>query len=667
MNWMQKMRKHALLIVWIIVITFVAGIAGWSIAAYMGGSRVQQNTYKPSESQAVAVLTKDGTPLSYKYWIMPNDLQNYLQNLIANYKKYYGKEPDSLFELPRMKVDAIKELANQKVVDYFADTNGIKASDNEVKSQLQSLVKQYTENSQTKAYIINKYGSIQNFEKSIEPSVRQNLVSQKVISLVANVTEADVKKYYEAHKTEIENQYDEVKAAHILLTSKATADKVLNMIKEKKLTFAEAAKKYSKDPGSAKKGGELGWFTRNQMVKPFSDAAFAAKVGQIVGPIQSQYGWHIIDVQAKKLYDDFNAVKAATSVYNTLLNSVKNKKFYDWLKEYKAKEKLSYKIEGDVLPYVQQFYSIPATDTARIEQFVENLNAYVYPTKGATVNISIDPRLLALYETALEAYKKDLQSQNTELESYHYNYSTNAATYETWSATALQDKLETVSKEMDKATGTTFSKLFNEKVELQKALNFVQAKNKLEKEGYKTTKQIETAYKNYEAKINEISRKIKQVLEALYKVAPYSADVVTKLYKVEPSNKKVALQYFQNQYKLLEPILSDQQTFKTYSSQLVPYLGYIKSGLESIEYTAPSTTIKQGALVTLISMSEKMKNYTEELKYLKDLKQINPKYPGIDAVIKQIEGLIEKNESKQSTSTTKTATPTLKIPTSSGK
>ncbi|WP_456399807.1 peptidylprolyl isomerase [Mesoaciditoga sp.] len=656
------MKKHALLIVWIIVITFVAGIAGWSIAAYMGGSRAQNKAYKPSPSQAVAILTKDGTPLSYKYWIMPNDLQNYVQSLISNYKTYYGKEPDSLFELPKMQVDAIKQLADQKVVNYFANTNNISVENSEVNSQLAALVKQYTSNPQTKSYIINKYGSIKNFENAIKPNVRQNLITQKVINLVANVTENDVKKYYEEHKKEIENQYDEVKASHILVSSEATADKILKMIKDKKITFYNAAKKYSKDTGSATNGGELGWFTRTQMVKPFAEAAFNAKVGEIVGPVQSQYGWHLIDVEGKKLYNNFNAVKSATPIYNTLLNEVKNQKFYAWLKKYKKDEHISYKIEGDVLPYVEKFYSIPATDTARIKRFIDEMSAYVYPTKNATVNLSIDPRLLALYETALETYKSDLQSQNTDLESYYVNSPSTSSTYVNLSSNELESKLREVSKEMDKATGTAFSKLFNEKLDLQRALNFVMAKEKLEKEGYKTQEQIQQAYQKYQANLKDISNKIKEVLEALYKVAPYSADVVTKLYKVDPSNKKVALQYFQNQYKLLEPMISNKETFKMYSSQLTPYLAYVKSGLESIEYTSNSTTIKQGALVTLISMSEKMKNYTDELKYLKQLKKVNPKYPGINDVIKQIEGLISKSSTPTSTGTSLQSTPALNIP-----
>ncbi len=661
------MKKHALLIVWVIVITFVAGIAWWSVAAYMGGSRPQNTEYRPSPSQAIALVTKNGTPLSYKYWVMPNELQDYMQSLISNYKNYYGKTPDSLFEEPKMQVDAIKQLVDQKIVNYFADTSNINVEDSEVNSQLKSIIAKYTSSPQTKEYIVKQYGSVKNFEDKIRPNVRQSLVTQKVMSLVANVTENDVKSYYESHKTDIESKYDKVKASHILVSSQATADKILTLIKLKKITFPEAAKKYSKDTGSATNGGELGWFTKNQMVSQFSDAAFGATPGEIVGPIQTQYGWHLINVEGKETFDNFNAVKSATTVYNDLSSQVKNDKFFKWLENYKKEEKLSYQIQGQVLPYVKAFYSIPATNTAKLQEFISELGSYVYPTKGATVNTSIDPRLLALYEITLETYQKALTSQNAALESYHYSSGTLSATYLGLPTAVLQKKLEDVSKEMDKATGTAFSKLFNEKLDVQKVLNYDQAKEELKKQGYKTDEDIKKAYEDYQKKIDDLSKKTKEVLEALYKVAPYSSEVVTKLYKLDPSNKKVALQYFQNEYKLIEPIISNKQTLQTYSSQVTPYLGYIKSGLESLAYSANATNIKEGALVTLISMDEKMGNYKEEIEYLEQLKKVNPKYPGLVQTIKQIENALSTSATVTSNATQSQSTPALKIPTTSNK
>src|SRR5207244_2439227 len=63
--------------------------------------------------------------------------------------------------------------------------------------------------------------------------------------------------------------------------------------------FAELARKNSQDPGSGANGGDLGWFGKGRMVKQFDEAAFKAKPGQIVGPVRSQFGYHIIKVVAR--------------------------------------------------------------------------------------------------------------------------------------------------------------------------------------------------------------------------------------------------------------------------------------------------------------------------------------------------------------------------------
>lgn len=70
--------------------------------------------------------------------------------------------------------------------------------------------------------------------------------------------------------------------------------------------FEELAKKVSQDPGSAKRGGMLGWFARNQMVKEFEDAAFALQPGEMSQPIQSPFGWHIILMKERKQMEPFD-------------------------------------------------------------------------------------------------------------------------------------------------------------------------------------------------------------------------------------------------------------------------------------------------------------------------------------------------------------------------
>jgi peptidyl-prolyl cis-trans isomerase C len=92
---------------------------------------------------------------------------------------------------------------------------------------------------------------------------------------------------------------EQVRARHILVASKDEADKLLARV-NKGEDFAALAKEASKD-GSAADGGDLGFFSHDQMVKPFAEAAFALKQGEVSkAPVQTQFGWHLIKVEGRK-------------------------------------------------------------------------------------------------------------------------------------------------------------------------------------------------------------------------------------------------------------------------------------------------------------------------------------------------------------------------------
>jgi len=85
-----------------------------------------------------------------------------------------------------------------------------------------------------------------------------------------------------------------VNASHILVKTEQEAWAILNYIKQGK-SFEELAKERSLCP-SGKKGGNLGWFSRGQMVKEFENASFSGKKGDIIGPVKTEFGWHLIKI-----------------------------------------------------------------------------------------------------------------------------------------------------------------------------------------------------------------------------------------------------------------------------------------------------------------------------------------------------------------------------------
>jgi len=112
--------------------------------------------------------------------------------------------------------------------------------------------------------------------------------------IATEITPATIQAAYQDYVKNFQPQ-DEIHARHILVKTKAEADAIEAQLKGG-AKFEDLAKAKSTDTGSAANGGDLGFFGHGQMVKPFEDAAFALKVGEVSQPIQTQYGWHIIRV-----------------------------------------------------------------------------------------------------------------------------------------------------------------------------------------------------------------------------------------------------------------------------------------------------------------------------------------------------------------------------------
>ena len=105
-------------------------------------------------------------------------------------------------------------------------------------------------------------------------------------------TEAEIKASYDSRANQFRVE-EQRRASHILVKTKDEAEKILQEAKKAPARFAELAKKHSQDPGSAEKGGDLGWFGRGMMVKPFEEAAF--KLGQNeMQVVESEFGYHVI-------------------------------------------------------------------------------------------------------------------------------------------------------------------------------------------------------------------------------------------------------------------------------------------------------------------------------------------------------------------------------------
>jgi len=185
------------------------------------------------------------------------------------------------------------QLIQQQLLDQYAADKKIDASQAEIDKK----------KDETKARM--QPGQFEQVVKSqglsdadLNQIFKQQVVIEKAVAPQVRVSESDVKTYFDKNRA-LFDKPAQVRARHILVADQAKAKEVLAKIKAGG-SWDALAKQYSTDPSSKDKGGELGFFGRGQMVGPFQDAAFGANVGQVVGPVKSPFGYHIIQVEEKK-------------------------------------------------------------------------------------------------------------------------------------------------------------------------------------------------------------------------------------------------------------------------------------------------------------------------------------------------------------------------------
>ncbi len=189
------------------------------------------------------------------------------------------------------------------------------------------------------------------------------ILSLDSIQKQVKVSPEEVKQYFEERRKQFEAA-EERRARHILITTppnasaeqkakaRARAAEMLAQAQQAPKRFAELAKENSEDPGSAAEGGDLGFFARGRMVKPFDDAVFALKQGEIAGPIETQYGYHVILLEEIKAPTGPRFETVAREVEAELIQAQASRRFAE---EAESFSNLVYEQPDSLQPAVEQF------------------------------------------------------------------------------------------------------------------------------------------------------------------------------------------------------------------------------------------------------------------------------------------------------------------------
>lgn len=218
-----------------------------------------------------------------------------------------GRLPD-VSQLDQIRSQVLENLIARELLYQESQKKGIKISEEEVNKQLINVKAQFPNEAEFNNALIRMNLT----EASIKEKLQRDLALKKLIedevAPKVTVSDSDIRAFYE-NNPETFKQPERVKASHILIkvdpkadaSQKAEAQKKIDSVQaklQKGEDFGALAKEYSEGP-TGPKGGDLGYFTRGQMVKPFEEAAFAMKPGEVSGMVETRFGYHLIKVTDK--------------------------------------------------------------------------------------------------------------------------------------------------------------------------------------------------------------------------------------------------------------------------------------------------------------------------------------------------------------------------------
>jgi peptidyl-prolyl cis-trans isomerase D len=233
----------------------------------------------------------------------------------------------------------------------------------------------------------------QEFQAPEQADIQYVVLDLDAVKKGITVSDADLKTYYEQNIAKY-SQPEERRASHILIAApknappaekekaKAKAEDVLAQARKNPGSFAELAKKYSQDEGSAKNGGDLDWQTRGAFVKPVEDAIFSLKKGEISGIVESDYGYHIIKLTDVKEGHQKTFVEVRPELESQLKQQQAQRKFAE------VADTFSNAV------YEQADSLKPAAD--KLGLAVQSANGVLHnPAKGQQQGVLANPKFLA--------------------------------------------------------------------------------------------------------------------------------------------------------------------------------------------------------------------------------------------------------------------------------
>jgi peptidyl-prolyl cis-trans isomerase C len=328
------MRRRYILTAVLVAVWVGMGLTGpvWAQETKTEGSAADRQTQAAPEAP---VATVNGETISKA------QLDRELSGIQGRMARQGQPVPDDA--LAQIRGQVLDQLIGETLLFQESQKLNIRVDDQKIQGQIDEMAQSFEDKAAFDLALTNAGLSREVLTERLGRQMAiQQLIEDKIVAGI-EVTDVRADEFYKANP-EIFVQPEQVRARHILIRTEAEADaaakaearKQIDEIRQKAVDgedFAELAKSHSQDPGSKEKGGDLGFFARGQMVKPFEEAAFTLKENEISPVVESPFGFHLIQVTGRK--------PAETLAYETV-----KPRILEHLKQQAIREKLDAYVDG---------------------------------------------------------------------------------------------------------------------------------------------------------------------------------------------------------------------------------------------------------------------------------------------------------------------------------
>jgi peptidyl-prolyl cis-trans isomerase C len=247
----------------------------------------------------------------------------------------------------------IPQLVSIEIAKAYAQEHNITVSDKEVDQELAKIKEQVGDQARSSGQDVSNQEAYEQAlkqnnitEDQLREDIRENLPVQKVQERVADdaeLSDEEIQKYYERSKEAQFTTPAQRCVRHILFTKdqKEKAEDVKQQLEDGG-DFAELAKENSEDPGSAENGGDLGCLSKGETVPEFEQAAFGAEQGEIVGPVQTEFGYHILQITDVKPEQTRPLQEVESQIRSQLATEKQTEAFSNWIEEQEKERNVKY-------------------------------------------------------------------------------------------------------------------------------------------------------------------------------------------------------------------------------------------------------------------------------------------------------------------------------------